>query len=176
MMQQQQDEIIRERLREQLQERAQRGEEEDSDRDDYRYRGGMMGEGPQVRGMMRRGYGYHDWDQEPCVRHGGSSHDDANDFQFMDVTVTGNSHCRSFRRLMSASSKQWMPTKMASLPWKKCRISCAAPADQLPSSSLATRIQNTNLRWCGSCSFELWAHWRDRGFTDVRYWHKADFG
>ena len=63
MMQQQQDEIIRERLREQLQERAQRGEEEDSDRDDYRYRGGMMGEGPQVRGMMRRGYGYHDWDR-----------------------------------------------------------------------------------------------------------------
>ena len=62
MMQQQQDQTIRERLREQLQERAQRGEEEDSDQDGYRYGGGMMGGGPG-RGMMRRGYGYHDWDR-----------------------------------------------------------------------------------------------------------------
>lgn len=59
-MMQQQDQTIRERLREQLQERVQRGQEEDSDQDGYhRYGGGMMG-----RGMMRRGYGYHDWDRE----------------------------------------------------------------------------------------------------------------
>jgi len=58
-MMQQQDQTIRERLREQLQERAQRGQEEDSDQDGYhRYGGGMTG-----RGMMRRGYGYHDWDR-----------------------------------------------------------------------------------------------------------------
>src|SRR5216684_3668519 len=29
--------------------------------------------------------------------------------------VTGPSHCRSFRRLTNESSRQWMPTKMASL-------------------------------------------------------------
>ena len=50
-------------MREQLQERAQRGEEEDSDQDGYRYRGGMMGGGMMGRGMMRRGYGYHDGDR-----------------------------------------------------------------------------------------------------------------
>jgi hypothetical protein len=55
-MMQQQDQMIRERLREQLQERAH--EEEDSGQDGYRYRRGMMG-----RGMMGWGYGYHDGDR-----------------------------------------------------------------------------------------------------------------
>lgn len=62
-MMQQQDQTIRERLREQLQERAQRGEEEDSDQDGHRCRGGMMGGGMMGRGMMGEGYGYHDGDR-----------------------------------------------------------------------------------------------------------------
>lgn len=62
-MMQQQDQTIRERLREQLQERAQRGEEEDSDQDGHRCRGGMMGGGMMGRGMMGGGYGYHDGDR-----------------------------------------------------------------------------------------------------------------
>ena len=59
-MMQQQDQMIRERLREQLQERAH--EEEDSGQDGYRYRRGMMG-----RGMMGRGYGFHDGIEASCV-------------------------------------------------------------------------------------------------------------
>ncbi len=62
-MMQQQDQTIRERLREQLQERAQRSEEEESDQDGYRYRGGMMGGAMMGRGMMGRGYAYHDWNR-----------------------------------------------------------------------------------------------------------------
>jgi len=58
-MMQQQDRMIRERLRE----RAQRGEEEDSDQDGYHYRGGMMGGGMMARGMMGRGYGHHEGDR-----------------------------------------------------------------------------------------------------------------
>ena len=79
-MMQQQDQTIRERLREQLQERAQRGEEEDSDQDGYRYRGkwwrndGKGNDGPGLR-VPRRGSRSH------AFRHGGPSHDDANDFQ-----------------------------------------------------------------------------------------------
>ena len=142
-MMQQQDQTIRERLREQLQERAQRGEEEDSDQDGYRYRGGMMGGGMMGRGIMGRGYGYHDSDRG-VMRPGmwGPPMMMRMIFSLMDADGDGNSHCRSFRRLTSVSSRRWMPTKMASLPWKKCRISSAAPADRLPSSSLASRIQN----------------------------------
>ena len=134
-MMQQQDQMIRERLREQLQERAH--EEEDSGQDGYRYRRGMMG-----RGMMGWGYGYHDGDRG-AVRPGmwGSPMMMRMIFSLMARTGTGNSHCRSFRRLTSASSRRWMPTKMASLLWKKCRISFAAPVDLLPGSSLASRIQ-----------------------------------
>ena len=131
-MMQQQDQTIRERLREQLQERVQRGEEEDSDQDGYHYRGGMMG----------RGYGYHDGDRGG-MRPGmwGPPMMMRMIFSLMARTGTGNSHCRSFRRLTSASSRRWMPTKMASLLWKKCRILSAAPADRLPSSSLASRMR-----------------------------------
>src|SRR6516165_2539349 len=38
---------------------------------------------------------------------------------------TAQSHFRSFRRRTSASSRQWMPTTTAPLPWRKCRLSCA---------------------------------------------------
>ena len=109
-MMQQQDQTIRERLREQLQGRAQRGEEEDSDQDGHHYRGGMMG-----RGMMGGGYGYHGGDRggmRPSMW--GPPMMMRMIFSLMDADGDGNSPCRSFRRLTSASSRRWMSTKMAS--------------------------------------------------------------
>ena len=49
-------------------------------------------------------------------------------FALMDADGDGKPRYRSFRLLKSASSRRWMPTRMASLPCRKCRTLCAAPA------------------------------------------------
>src|SRR5439155_12637732 len=48
--------------------------------------------------------------------------------------VTGQSHCRNFRRLTNESSRQWMPTKMAASLWRRCRPSCREPGDRFRGS------------------------------------------
>ena len=93
--------------------------------------------------MMGRGYGYHHGDRG-VMRSGmlGPPMMMRMIFSLMDADGDGKLSLQEFQAAHERIFKAIDVTKMASLPWKKCRISSAAPADQLPSSSLASRIQN----------------------------------
>ena len=47
----------------------------------------------------------------------------------------------------ASSSRQWMPTRMASSPWRKCRISCAAQAGPLLSSPASIKSERFLPLW-----------------------------
>ena len=62
-------------------------------------------------------------------------------FSLMDADGDGGRPLLEFQAAHERIFKAMDATKMASLPWKKCRISFASPADRLPSSSLPSQIR-----------------------------------
>ncbi len=112
-----------------LQRRAQAGEDEDSDQDGFfRFHRGMMGRGLMGGGMIGRGYGR--GIMGPMMMR--------MIFSLMDADGDGKISLQEFQAAHVASSRRWMPTKMAMLPLRKCRISFAV----LAGKHLASRILN----------------------------------
>ena len=55
-------------------------------------------------------------------------------FALMDADSDGTISLQGFRRLTKEFSRQWTATKMASLPWRRCKRSCTGPGDRFRGS------------------------------------------
>jgi uncharacterized protein (DUF1810 family) len=90
---------------------------------------------------------------------------------------TAQSRFRSFRRRTSASSRRWMPTTMAPLASRKCRLSCvgtsrsASPSCRLgaqtPTASRATTSSRNYAGWPSRRESRTTTSRRRRGITDL---------
>src|SRR6476469_4701436 len=61
-------------------------------------------------------------------------------FALMEADSDGTISLQGFRRLTKEFSRQWTATKMASLPWRRCKRSCTGPGDRFRGSQTSELV------------------------------------